>query len=406
MELKLQGRPVEKFRSLYTEIGKTPVIFLSAFLVAFGVGMVILGIVFHIREVFRATASQVGYFTAAWSFSYIMGCIFMRPVFNRIPPRYLMMYSTFLMSIFVISVLLVKDFWLAYIFYGLYGFAESLFWPSTMGWLSKGMEGPKLGKIMSMYNFSWSMGMILSPLIAGLLSKIESSLPIFIGGGIYFLTCLVVIAANLTLPKIKRELWADSSDREGEAKTDNSTFLRYPSWFGLFTTYAVIGMIISIFPVYSSEGLFFGKGMIGFLLQIRMLCATVGFVILGRTSIWHFNSAQILVGQLIQGFTVFLMIFARSPIANAVLIALIGFCISLSYFNSLFHGVSGSTQRAGRMATHEAILSAGLIFGSSIGGVLYQRFSMTAVYSFCATLVIWGLLIQGVFVLHYVFKKE
>jgi hypothetical protein len=46
MGLKLQGRPFEKFRSLYTEIGKTPVIFLSAFLVAFGVGMIILGIVF------------------------------------------------------------------------------------------------------------------------------------------------------------------------------------------------------------------------------------------------------------------------------------------------------------------------------------------------------------------------
>jgi len=48
-----------------------------------------------------------------------------------------------------------------------------------MGWLSHGIEGVKLGKVLSNYNFSWSIGTIISPFLTGLLSTISSSLPLF-----------------------------------------------------------------------------------------------------------------------------------------------------------------------------------------------------------------------------------
>ena len=81
------------------------------------------------------------------------------------------------------------------------------------------------------------------------------------------------------------------------------------------------------------------------------------------------------------------MNFTRSPLVLAMLISLVGSFRSLSYSNSLFHGVSGSVNRTGRMAIHEALLAGGLIFGSAFGGELYQRYTMTAVYGFCAAVV-------------------
>jgi predicted MFS family arabinose efflux permease len=89
------------------------------------------------------------------------------------------------------------------------------------------------------------------------------------------------------------------------------------------------------------------------------------------------------------------MNFTSSPLVLAFLIAFIGALRALSYNSSLFHGVSGSINRTGRMAIHEALLAAGLIFGSSLGGVIYQKYSMTAVYYFCGIVVFFGVVIQS-----------
>jgi DHA1 family multidrug resistance protein-like MFS transporter/DHA1 family quinolone resistance protein-like MFS transporter len=165
---------------------------------------------------------------------------------------------------------------------------------------------------------------------------------------------------------------------------------------GLFATYAVIGILFSVFPVYALEELRMGKGLIGFFLQIRALCATLGFVALGRTDIWHFRPGQMLAGQFIQACAVALLIFTRSPLGIALLVAFIGFAMSFSYFNSLFHAVSGSVDRSARMAVHEAVLSAGMIAGSSVGGTVYEHFSMTAVFVICAALILAGIAAQAV----------
>ena len=39
-------------------------------------------------------------------------------------------------------------------------------------------------------------------------------------------------------------------------------------------------------------------------------------------------------------------------------------------------------------------LAGGLIFGPLFGGLIYQKYSMTAVYSFCAIVVMLGVLLQ------------
>lgn len=401
-----KGKKCHIERMALLRAGKEVVIFPSVFLVAFGVGVTMLGMVFHLREALGATPSQVGSLSAVWALSYILGCIFMRPVFQRAVPQSLMLISTLFMFLFLLCILFVKALLIAYVLYSMYGFVESLFWPSTMGWLSRGVEGSSLSKKMSIYNFSWSMGMIIGPLVAGLLSSIGTVFPLTMGCGTYLLTSILILVAGITFPRIREEAIAGVIETEEENRKDRSTFLRYPSWVGLFTTYVVIGMLLSIFPLYGAEGLGFSKGMIGFLLQVRALCATVGFVLLGRTDVWHFKPHQILFGQAILAGTVFCMRSALSPLVNGILIALIGFCMALSYFNSIFHGVSGSFQRTGRMAIHEAILSAGLIIGSSGGGFVYQRFTMQRVYTLCAFAVFFGLLIQGALVIFYTTHRK
>jgi hypothetical protein len=53
-------------KSIYLGLGKSSVIYPSAFLVATGISIVELGIIFYVTEVFNASPSQVGYFIALW----------------------------------------------------------------------------------------------------------------------------------------------------------------------------------------------------------------------------------------------------------------------------------------------------------------------------------------------------
>jgi predicted MFS family arabinose efflux permease len=382
-------------RSLSSGIGKSHVIFPSAFLVALTTSIIELGIIFYIKEIFDATPSEVGYFTALWSFCYILGCASIRPLFNRVLPRYLLIGSAFLMSLFLLLILFAKRFAYAYLFYGLYAVAMSFFWPPIMGWLSQDVEGEKLGKSMSYYNISWNIGLIIGPLPAGFLSSISPSLPLYAGSLLCLLTGVLITAASFLVPKIRTDRGVDAVRNGETARRDASTVLRYPGWVGLFTTFVVMGVVINIFPVYARDDLLLRKETIGLLMQSRTFIALFVFFILGRTAFWHFRISQMVAGQVVLACVVFTMSFITSPFLFAVQIALIGGLRALSFNNSLFHGVSGSVNRTARMAAHEALLAGGLICGSALGGRLYQNHSIQAVYYFSATCVLVGAAVQA-----------
>ena len=88
-------------------------------------------------------------------------------------------------------------------------------------------------------------------------------------------------------------------------------------------------------------------------------------------------------------------LFARSFIAFLFIFPVFGLSIALVYLNSLFHGVSGSTARAKRMAIHEAALTAGMVGGSGLGGLIYQAASMQAVFLYCVIMILAGVAVQA-----------
>ena len=162
----------------------------------------------------------------------------------------------------------------------------------------------------------------------------------------------------------------------------------------MFATFVVIGVIVNIFPVFARDELFLKKEIIGILMQSRTFIGTFIFVILGHTTFWHFRISQMIVWQICLACVIFFMMFISSPLSLALFISLVGSLRAISYSSSFFHGVSGSINRTGRMAIHETLLAAGLICGSSLGGLIYQHYSMATVYSFCAAVVLFGALIQ------------
>ncbi len=394
MRLKYTGQIQQFLKSRYTGIGKSFIIYPSVFLVAAGITIIELGIIFYLKEIYGAAPSHIGYFAALWSFWYIIGCIFIRPLFNKVLPRYLLIGSSFFMSFSVLSILFTKAFAFTFLYYDLYGIAMSFFWPPIMGWLSQDIEGTKLGKSMGYFNLSWSAGLIIGPFLAGILSAISVEIPIYVGGFLFLLTGILIAVGSFLLPKIRSDRSIEVSREDGTFRKDTSTFLRFPGWIGMLTTFIVIGVVINIFPVFARDELLLRKETIGLLMQSRAFLAAFVFVFLGHTAFWHFKISYMTLGQVCLAFIIFFMNFTSSPLILAALIAMIGALRAHSYNSSVFHGVSGSIARTKRMAVHESLLAAGLIFGSSLGGLIYQKYSMTAVYYFSAAVVMSGVLLQ------------
>ncbi len=404
MRFKYITHRLQLIKSFYTGIGKTSVIFPAAFLVSTGVGIVSLGIIFYVRDIFGVSPSEVGFLSGLWSLSYVVGCLFIRPIFNKILPRFLLMISSFLMACSVSSILLIKDFSYVYLLYGFWGLSMSLFWPSIVGWLSQGFEGKRLGRVMSNYNFSWGVGISISPFLAGFFSSLDRRLPLIAGSILFIVTTLLIVGASLTLPLIKNDRWIDVINKEEAKKLDKSTPLRFPAWIGIYSSYVVIGVVLTVFPLYGRQVLGYNEKTIGLLLQERAIFAALGFIILGRVTFWHFNWKQIVVGQILLAVTMYLFIYIKSKLLIGSFLAIIGFLMALSYFNSVFHGVSGSPKRSSRMAINEAILSSGMITGSSLGGVIYERYSMSTVYTFCSLLAFFIAIVQLIMI--FIFYKK
>jgi len=103
-------RQLQLIKSFYTGIGKSTLLFPTAFFAALGQGLVTLGVIFYVRDVFLATPGQVGSLTGLWSLAYIVGCIFLRPLTDGILPRYLLTMAACLECLFIALILLTGSF--------------------------------------------------------------------------------------------------------------------------------------------------------------------------------------------------------------------------------------------------------------------------------------------------------
>ncbi|MBN2553820.1 MAG: MFS transporter, partial [Spirochaetales bacterium] len=372
MKFRYISQQQQFLRALSAGIGKTAVILPAAVLTETGLGMLTLGMVFYMREVFLLPPGTVGWIAATWQSCYVLGCLTMRPIFERLLPRFSMILSTAGMGIAVSAILLSRSVAPAFIFYGLFGFCLSFFWPPLMSWLSFDIEGRRLGRAMSHLTLAGNAGIIVSPFLAGALSSLSPRYPLFGAAGIFASNCILLTGAVLTLPRIRSDRQRGRSRERKAEKPDRSTSLRFPAWVGLFVTYTVLGVIVTVFPMYARDDLGLGKSTIGALLLCRALCTAGGFLLLGSLTFWHFRPAPMVGALALLAVVVFGISRAASLPLLILSLALIGPLIALGFSYSFFHGASGASRRATRMAIHEALLASGLIAGSGVGGQIYQ----------------------------------
>lgn len=373
---------------------KMAVIGPAAFLNSLGIGSVNLGLIFILREVFQAPPAVVGRFGALWSLVYFAACLVFRRLTSRLVPRNSMTFMTAASAVIILILCLFPSLPAAFIAYSAFGAVIAFFWPPLMGWLSRGLEGRDLSRATGLFSFSWSVGGIVSPYLAGTLSERGKFLPLWFA--------VAMFAANAVFLQVSKKFLKDSDERpvskrvDVPAARDESSAFRFSAWLSVAVLYAAVGIFVNIFPLFARSELGLSESNTGLLITVRMAATTAGFLFFSRFSFWRFRRGLLLVPTAMAGGAALTLVLAAGslPLLAAGL-AVFGFAAAWSYNNSMFYGASGSPDRDRRMTVHEALLTAGQVFGSLLGGILYQAASMRMVFLFTALMAGAGVWIQA-----------
>jgi len=351
--------------------------------------MTIFASIFYLRDVFSATTSVIGLFSSLGSIAYFAGCFLLKPLQKKIPERISLFISSTGMGTFVLCLLFAEKLRNVFFFYGCLFIILALFWPSLMGWLSSGSEGSLLGKRLSRFNIAWTLGAFTGPFAAGYLVEKDVGLPLIIAAMGFFL-----LGFGILFGTYKSIQTNDSFEAPTTLQGDPGKGMRYACWIGLFGCYILYGILIAVLPIYLRDNLGFRESFSGILLFLRGIFSVVIFYFLGRFSGWHYKKRQMIWTHV--GITVmaFLFIFFHQMWVFILLTSTYGVLFSISYANSLFHGVAGSENRSGRMAVHEGVLTAGMVAGASVSGFLLQTFGVQTVFLFAGGALILVVIAQ------------
>jgi hypothetical protein len=146
---------------------KNHLLFVCSFLFSLSSNILSLSFVYLLTDRFSFNPAGVGAYAAMGSFAYFLGC----SVYHRTQGRPWRVIPMAVSVTFVSSVLLgqVRDYRVVAICYVLVQGSTGLYWPPLMAWFTQGLDEDALNRDISVFNWSWMMGNLLGPLIAGAL---------------------------------------------------------------------------------------------------------------------------------------------------------------------------------------------------------------------------------------------
>jgi DHA1 family multidrug resistance protein-like MFS transporter/DHA1 family quinolone resistance protein-like MFS transporter len=353
----------------------------------FTISMANLAFIYYFRLYFNLSAQMIGISAALYTASYFFSCFIVGPIASKLVPSRSIQLAMGGMAISLLILLSTSNVSVAFISLVLYGFSMAFLWPQLGAWVTRGKEGKQLSKATGFFNVSWSVGAALSPLLTGLLVEVSPKLSIIVSMFLFIAVVFILMYAYTNISSIKRV----ESERESTKKNnlqDNSTPLRFFCWSGNLTMYVAFAVVLTIFPIYALDSLPFSTSSVGVLLFIRGISTVITFYLMGKSQWWHFNSYAI--GGTLATFSIVALIATTidSFIGYTLFFIIFGALFAMMYSFSIFHGASGSIYRSKRMLIHEALLTVGVVIGSTMGGTMYQYFGFTQVLYMCSVVVL------------------
>ena len=386
----------------------------AAFLMSVCLGIWWVALPFIIRKDLGGTDTLVGICFAMHMGCYALGCLFAGAALHHWDTKRTALTGGALMGVLGAAMLWVvyqsgakvmggAEAWILTGLMGGCGIVMSLFWPFVMGWISAGYEGGPLNRRLGMFNASWSSGVIVGPLVCGILVEHSSVWPMVVPLGILGAS-LVMLSLARSVESVKRNGEDDQPSALGGGDKDAETAkqTRRHRRFLWVVRVALIGSSFCHGSVRTQLGLYFkydldySESMFG---AVVMAMAVALFLVLmgaGRSVWWHFRGWPVVLAQVGLMGGMVLIIWGQEFGTFVVAMVLLGGAGAFLYSSHLYYGVSGGVRRSRRMAMHEMVLSVGFFTGCLAGGILSDHMGRLVPYWVGLGVLGVSLLVQGI----------
>ena len=262
---------------------------------------------------------------------------------------------------------------------------RSFFWPPVQAWVSE-LPTSTLGNRASFFNMAWSSGATLGCLLGGWLAQKHDLLPFYVcfslSGLLLILICATPSPTKIASPKDTSSPLVPIHQQHPLTET----FL-YASWLGNFAAFAAMGIFFYIFPKLA-HSLDISKSLIGALLFLSGCSRTITFFSMGRSEAWWYKIRLQLLAGLAGALGIATIAFCTRWQYMIPAFVLVGFMCGISYGTSLFYCLRSAGSVGRRAGQHEAILVAGAMVGSLLGGLSAEHVHPRSPYFLAASLII------------------
>jgi MFS family permease len=260
------------------------------------------------------------------------------------------------------------------------GLGFAIFWPSFQAWVADEQTGSGLARNIGSFNLSWTASQLIGPTLSGFLFVFHSRLPFLVAGGLSFLLFFFMWASVR-----ERERYPERKQAplpaESKASNGQRSFL-YAIWLANFASWFILGNVRYQFPKLARE-LTMAPYMIGLLMSCVGLSQFLGFYFLRESDRWHFKKSFLLGAQILAAAALLLIYRFSNKFIFASAFILIGVCVSLTYYSSLYYAVRLLAKKGKGTGLHESILGSGVVLGPLLGGIAAQTAGLRTPYLLC-----------------------
>lgn len=366
---------------------------LVAFLDDFAVAAVAMGVQFLGIQL-RASTQMLGILPAVSAIAYTAGCLLSGPLSDRWGRRRPAMLSCLITGIIWLLLPRSTSPLHLLILMPFSGAALSLLWPSVQAWLGEfsGDNSKRLSRTLSLFNLSWSAGIMLGTLLAGWMVLAGYAVPFVISAVLSFI-CLAVLIAT----PAGQTAETPSPPTVGSVSAEKAQLFLYLAWIGNFASWFCRGTIGATFPKLGLTVLHFSQPVVSTIAFVPTLALCVMFAVARLSNRWQYHLRVLLLVE-VGGIAGMLIAWrALTPFVFIIGFALTGLCTAITYISSQAYALHGTSARRGkRSGLHEAVLGTAIIIGPLAGGYLGEHFDLHLPFLACAVMFVVAMAAQGV----------
>ena len=264
------------------------------------------------------------------------------------------------------------------------GIAMALFWPATQAWLAD-LSGDcriRLNRNVGLFNVAWTIGIMLGPLVGGLLwAHWGTYAGFFISAGLLIIS---IVFVSFTPTDTREAPAPTTTPSEPPRPVELVRIFLYMAWLANFASFFSRGTVGTMFPKLGDD-LGFSEPLVGFLLFIMSFSMLVAFFIARLSDRWQY-SFPALSGACVLGILgMLLAVYTTDAWIIGAGFFITGLASGGTYVASLTYALHGAVHnRAQRTGFHEAVLGSGVFMGPLLGGVAAQYINLRAPLMVCA----------------------